>query len=239
MTVLMLNIAPDVAELLGSEDAILAAYRAAELGYRCTVCGDPGQLTEDESASVVLILHEGGAAATVLRLAHGWCSDSGIRVVDDDPTRVDLDAIRPGLAWLRPHPDDPRAVLLIAPRAHILRVTAGGETIDRLTAGLLGTGFALLTDLDAALPSLDGLAVRLGPGDRLTVLDHQEVSLWDGGVVLPPGWADAARTAGRVGVVLASGLNLHDPTRDHLADLATATGDGAVIGAAGHLLTDT
>ncbi len=144
----------------------------------------------------------------------------------------------PGKAWLRPHPDTPRAVLLLGPRLTAMRVTEGGETIDQLSAGLLGHGFGLLTNPDAPMRNVDGLTIRLGAGGRLVVRNGRDALLWDGALVLPPGWGDAARTAGRVGVVVAAGLNLYDPGRDHLFDLFAAIGDGAVVAGAGRLLTE-
>ncbi len=129
----------------------------------------------------------------------------------------------PGKAWLRPHPDTPRAVLLLGPRLTAMRVTEGGETIDQLSAGLLGHGFGLLTNPDAPMRNVDGLTIRLGAGGRLVVRNGRDALLWD---------------AGRVGVVVAAGLNLYDPGRDHLFDLFAAIGDGAVVAGAGRLLTE-
>ncbi len=233
---LMLNIAPDVARLLGSEDAILKVFHTAESGYCCPVCGDSGRLTEDESASVLLVLR-GPTATPVVRLAHGCCADSAV-LVSAEPLTTDTGMDVPGKAWLRPHPDTPRAVLLLGPRLTAMRVTEGGETIDQLSAGLLGHGFGLLTNPDAPMRDVDGLTIRLDRGGRLLVYDARDACLWDGALVLPPGWGDAARTAGRVGVVVAAGLNLYDPDRDHLYDLFAAIGDGAVVAGAGRLLTE-
>lgn len=238
MTTTQLLVAPEVADLLGSDDAVGKVVDAASLGYQCTTCGQPGRLTPDEPASVVVIVHGGHPAASVLRLAHARCSGSGIRTVGD-PMRVDLGEIWPGTAWLRPDPDDPAAVLLIGPRVAALRVTAGGEIRDGLSSALLGMGFALMTDLDTRLPDVDGLAVRLGPGGRVAVFDGEDMCLWDGSLTLPAGWAEAAGRAGRVGVVLASGLNLSDPGRDQVADLRAAIGAGAVVGATSEVLYDT
>jgi len=233
---LMLNIAPDVARLLGSEDAIGKVFHTAESGYCCPVCGDSGRLTEDESASVLLVLR-GPTATPVVRLAHGCCADSAV-LVSAEPLTTDTGMDVPGKAWLRPHPDTPRAVLLLGPRLTAVRVTEGGETIDQLSAGLLGHGFGLLTNPDAPMRDVDGLTIRLDRGGRLLVYDARDACLWDGALVLPPGWGDAARTAGRVGVVVAAGLNLYDPDRDHLYDLFAAIGDGAVVAGAGRLLTE-
>jgi hypothetical protein len=63
----ILNIAPDVAELLGITDGITAAFDIAELGYLCTACGQPGTLTETDTASVVVYLPDNGHGAP-------WCA---------------------------------------------------------------------------------------------------------------------------------------------------------------------
>ncbi|MEV6928718.1 hypothetical protein AB0M46_30090 [Dactylosporangium sp. NPDC051485] len=117
-------------------------------------------------------------------------------------------------------------------------MTDGGETINRITAGLLGVGFELLDGLDGPMPNVEGLAVRLGPGGRMAVLDGDDCPLWDGPLVLPPGWTEAATTTGRVGVVVVSGLNLLDVERDHLSDLHAATGRSAAVAATAQLLND-
>jgi hypothetical protein len=78
----------------------------------------------------------------------------------------------------------------------------------------------LLTDPHAPMSDVDGLAVRLGPTGRVAVVDGDDCPLWDGPLVLPPGWAGAATE---------SGLNLLDVERDHLADLFTAIGNGAAV----------
>ncbi|MEV6932739.1 hypothetical protein AB0M46_50745 [Dactylosporangium sp. NPDC051485] len=237
MRQLVLNIAPEVAELLGSEDAILAAFDAAELGFVCTACGQPGTLTATDRASVVAYLPDHGRGAPVVRYAHEHCQASELLTVDT-PVGDDPGSVWPAQAWLRPDDDDPAAVVLIGPRLAALRVTDGGETIDRITAGLLGVGFELLDGLDGPMPNVEGLAVRLGLGDRVSVVDGDDCPLWDGPLVLPPGWTEAATTTGRVGVVVASGLNLLDVERDHLADLHDATGRGAAVAATAQLLTD-
>lgn len=234
---LILNIAPEVAELLGSQDAILNVFDAAELGFRCTACGQPGKLTATDTASVVAYLPDGGQGAAIVRLAHEHCQASEV-ITTDAPTGDDPGSVWPAKAWLRPTGDEPRAAVLVGPRLAALRVTEGGETLNRLTAGLLGGGFGLLTDPDAPMPDVDGLAVRLGPGDRVAVVDGDDCPLWDGPLVLPPGWTDAATTTGRVGVVVASGLNLLDVERDHLADLFTAIGNGAAVAGTAQLLPD-
>src|SRR5213078_2530347 len=102
MTMLMLNIAPDVARVLGSEDAIGKVIHTAESGYRCAVCGDSGRLTSAESASVLLVLR-GPTGTPVVRLAHGCCADSGV-LVSAEPLPADTGSEVPGKAWLRPHP---------------------------------------------------------------------------------------------------------------------------------------
>ena len=234
MTALVMNIAPEVAEILGSEDVILAAFDTAEVGFLCTACGQPGKLTPTDRASVVVYRPERGNGAPIVRYAHEHCEASEV-IETDAPQLVDPGSVWPAKAWLRPH-GDPRAVVLVGPRMLALRLTDGGETINRITAELLGCGFDLLTDTDASMRPVDGLAVRLGPGDRVAVVDGDDCPLWDGPLSLPPGWQEAASTSGRVGVVVASGLNLLDVERDHLADLSTVMRDGAAVAASAELL---
>jgi hypothetical protein len=243
MTDLMLEIDPDVHDVLRTTDGFDKVVRMAERGYECCVCGTRGTLSDTEMACVLALVHDCGAEP-VVRLAHHSCSGSGILVVDD-PMRIDLGAIWPGNAWLRPQPDTPDAVVLIGPRTPAAR-PAGERVVDRLSATLLGVGFTLLTTPDESLPYVEGLAVRLDPDGYAAVLDHDDITVWEGALVLPPGWAGAACESGRVGVVLAAGLNLHEPDRDHLADLFTVIGDGFysvvgdtyAVGASAELLTD-
>jgi hypothetical protein len=232
----MLKIAPEVAELLGSEDAILKVFDTAASGYTCTECRRPGQLTTTATASVVAYLPHSGTGNLVVRLAHARCAESTVHITDI-PEGADPGAIWPAKAWLRPEPDDPRAVVFIGPRLLAMRVSDGGETIDRLLSELLAYGFGLLTDPDAAMPDLEGLTVTLGPGGRVAVFDKADSPLWDGSLDLPPGWTEAAAASGRVGVVVASGLNLRDDTRDHLGEMFTAIGDGRAVAATAELLT--
>ncbi len=101
---------------------------------------------------------------------------------------------------------------------------------------LLGGGFHLLTDPDAPIPDVDGVAVRLGPDDQVAVVDGDDWPLIDAPVVLPPGWIEAATASGRVAVIVASGLNLLDPERHHLGDLFTAIRKGNAVAATAELL---
>jgi hypothetical protein len=232
---LILNIAPDVADLLGSDDAITAAFDIAELGYLCTACGQPGKLTETDTASVVIYLPDNGHGAPLVRWAHEHCMASQV-VVTNAPTGTEPGSLWPAHALLRPHSEDPRAVILIGPRLAVLRKTAGGDTIEGTLSTLLGDGFHLLTDPDAAIPDVDGVAVRLGPDDRVAVVDGDGCPLIDAPMVLPPGWIEAATESGRVAVIVASGLNLLDPERHHLGDLFNAIRKGNAVAATAELL---
>lgn len=235
MCELILNIDPEVVELLGSEDAILDLFDAAELGFVCTACGQPGRLAPAEPASVVMYLPDGGTGTPLVRLAHERCSASAL-IETDTPTGDDPGSAWPAKAWLRPSVDDPAAVVLVGPRLLAKHITDGGEMIDAITSGLLGYGYGLLTDPDAPMPDVAGLAVRLGPADRVAVVDGDDCPLWDGPLTLPPGWTEAATRSGRVGVVVSSGLNLLDVDRDHLAALFTAISNGKAVAGRAELL---
>lgn len=231
----LLDIAPDVAALLGCEAAILRTFDTAEAGYICTVCGTPGRLTGTEPAAVVVLAFPDGPH--VVRLAHGDCSDSGIIAMTDDP-ELDPAVLFPALVWLRPTGTDPAPVLVIAPRVHGLRVAANGDTTDTLTANLLGDGFGLLTNPDAPMPDLDELTAYLAADRTLTLTDAGDDILWSGVIDPPHGWTDTARTTRQIGIMFVAGLVLDDPHRDHLADVRAAIGDGRAVAATVHLDTD-
>lgn len=232
----MLDIAPAVASLLGSEAAIIRVFDTAQAGYVCTVCGDPARLTDTDPAAVLVLAYPDGPH--VVRLAHRACSDSGIIAMTDDP-EANPAVLFPAVAWLRPADTDPAPVLVIAPRVYGMRVAANGDTTDTLTANLLGYGFDLLTHPDAPMTDLDAVTGYLGGDGTLTLIDAGDDVLWSGVLEPPEGWTDAARAAGRVGVVFAAGLVLDDPGRDRLADLFTAIGDGRAVAASVELITHT
>jgi hypothetical protein len=235
MSPLILNIAPDVAELLGSHDAMATAFDIAQQGYLCTSCGNPGTLTSTAAASLVVYLPDNAHGAPLVRWAHEHCMASQV-LVTDAPTGTEPGSLWPAQALLRPSPDDPRAVILIGPRLAVLRKTAGGDTIDGTLSTLLGGGFHLLTDPDAPIPDVDGVAVRLGPDDRVAVVDGDDCPLIDCPLILPPGWTEAATASGRVAVIVASGLNLLDPERQHLGELFNAIRKGAAVAGTAQLL---
>jgi hypothetical protein len=223
----LLDIAPDVAALLGSEAAMIRMFDTAEAGYVCTVCNTAARLTDTDPAAVVVLAFPDGPH--VVRLAHGACSGSGIIAMTDDPD-TNPAVLFPAVAWLRPADTDPAPVLVIAPRVYGLRVAANGDTTDTLTANLLGYGFGLPTTPEASM--------YLGADGTLTLTDAGDDVLWSGVIDPPYNWADTARTTGRIGVLFAAGLVLDDPHRDRLADLFAAIGDGRAVAARVQLDSD-
>ncbi len=229
----LLTVAPEVVDLFGGPDATRTLLAEMFGGYRCTVCGNPGTLDTDAPAAVVVVIHDGGTGPLAVRLAHPGCSDSGIVTVTEPPTPNGSFTI-PAMAWLRPGYADPPAVVVVGPRVTARHVTAGGDMVDRLLSSLLAEGFTLLTDPLTPLAELPGgpLRVEYGPGQQIKVTDGHGGYLYDGQLPVPDGWAETIQTTGRLGVVVASGLDLFDPARDHLADLFTAIYEGMAVGAA-------
>jgi hypothetical protein len=236
MSIEILNLTAEVALLLGTDAALLDVFDEGAVGYCCTVCGRPADLADEQPTSVVLLVDRGGTTRSLVRLAHAWCAEPGVRVMHD-PTVVDIPANWPAVAWLRPSPADPGAVLLLGPRMGTLGGTAPAVA-DRLTAAWRERGFTSLHDPHAPISDLDGLTVHLGTGGAVSVWHRHGRALWDGTIVPPLGWADAARRNGRVGVVVAAGLRLDFRDRDHLADLHHATRDGYAVAGTAHLLPD-
>lgn len=230
-----LLVAPEVARVIGSEQAMINAARAASVGYRCPVCGGLGALVDGRPASLIIVLSYRAATTPVVRVAHESCCDSGIYLLND-PVNAEAHDFWPGMAWLRHDRAQPRAVLVISPVTAPVRVTASGETVNELTCALLERGFALLLTPDGPMPCHHGLRVRLGRG-RVRLSGVYGEALWDDAVSLPDAWERAARDAGQVGVAVAAGLRLCDESRDHVADLSTVIGDGTVAAATAQLVT--
>jgi len=184
-----LTIAPEVANLLGSEQAIVRVFDTAQAGYICTVCAQPGKLAADAPAVVLVLAYSDGP--NVVRLAHHGCSDSGIIPMTGQPD-INPAIVFPAVGWLRPADGDPAPVLVIGPRAHAYTVTAGGDTTDRLTAGLLAYGFGLLTHPEAPMPQLDAVTAYLSADGTLTLIDAGDDVLWSGVLDLPDGWTEHA-----------------------------------------------
>lgn len=230
-----LLVAPEVARVLGSKQAMINAAKAASVGYRCAVCGGVGALVNGRSASLIIFLPKWATTGPLLRVAHESCRDSGIYPLNE-PVNVEPYDFWPGMAWLRQDYAQPQAVLVISPVTAPVRMTALGETVNDLTRVLLERGFGLLTTPDGLMPCHHGLNARLGCG-RVTLSGVHGDALWDDALSLPDGWERAARDAAQVGVVVVAGLALSDDSRDHVADLCAMVGDGTVAAAAAQLVT--
>lgn len=238
------RIAAQVAELLGP--ALVAELTASLTGhrptaYRCTTCGEPGTATPTSPAAVVVRTDPAPRGPTVVRYAHAWCSASRIVATDTYTTAPDAAAVRlPARAWLRPGAD-PAAVLLVGPRVQPIYTTDGGELKNRLLADLLGRGFALLTHPDQTLTEVAGLSALLGPRGRVIVTDPAGETFYDGTTNTPTRteWSRHVQASGRLGLVVAVGMDLHDPGRDHETDLRHAIGSGRAVAATipTHILT--
>jgi hypothetical protein len=230
------RISARVAELLGPAlvaDLTTSLTDGRPGAYRCTTCGEPGTATPASPAAVLVLTDPTGRGPAVVRYAHAGCSASRVVATDTYTAAPDAAALLlPARAWLRPGAD-PAAVLLVGPRVRPVRTTDGGELQDRLLAGLLGRGFTLLTDPDQTLPAVSGLSALLGPRGRVVVTDPAGDTFYDGTLNTPAGseWNRHARDAGRLGVVVAAGMDLHDPGRDHEADLHHAIGTGRAVAA--------
>ena len=155
--------------------------------------------------------------------------------VPSGPVRggVVIDAVT---AWASPG-------LVTTPAAAVAYVTAtfavtvetsdprpGAEPVDALTAALLGCGFALLTDtaqhpaLQAA-PALPDWSAVLDPPPRIRI-DAPDGLFYDGdlGTAVPDRWHAITQARGRVTVLVASQLNLHQPDRTQQTEYALRDG---------------
>ncbi len=232
----LLRICADVYLFIDREDKA-PLFDAACAGYDCPICGQPGRLTEDEPASVLVDIDSDDLARRVIRIAHAACSPSRVRLVDDLDTGRETIPPWPAVTLLRPGGTDPAAVVLLSPDIVLPRweETLNGERIDLHTAELLEQGYTLLLHLETPLPAVDGLHVDLGPGNRLTATNPGGDQLWTGTVAQPVDWVRVAVTTTKVGIVVVFGLALHNPHRDHHADLLLAIRDGAAAGATASL----
>lgn len=227
----LFSVAPEIVDLLGGTHETRRLLDGVG-DYRCAVCGMPGQPSPTAPAAVLALVNgKDNDATRLVRLAHPDCTASRIFTMDELPLTGEM--ITPAVAWLRPEPAEPAAMLVVAPRIRVQRVTPSGETVDGLIANLLDYGFTLLTDPATPLPDHGELRVEFGPGGWLRVADHHdEGCLFDGHVAEPPGWAKTIRTSRRLGVVVASGLDLDEIGRDRLADLFTTIYHAEAVGAA-------
>jgi hypothetical protein len=227
------RISGPVADLLGPALVADLTSGAQPAAYRCTTCGEPGTATPAAPAAVLVLTDPARRGPAVVRYAHAHCSASGLVTTDTYTAAPDAVALLlPARAWLRPGAD-PAAVLLVGPRVRPVRTTDGGDLQDRLLADLLGRGFALLTAPDQTLPDVGGLSALLGPRGRIVVTDPAGDTFYDGTTNTPTGaeWARTARADRRLGLVVAAGLDLHDPGRDHETDLRHAIAAGRAVAA--------
>lgn len=113
----------------------------------------------------------------------------------------------------------------------------GAEPVDALTAALLGHGFTLLTDtahhpaLQAA-STLPGWSATLDPAARIRITAPDGL-FYDGdlGPAIPDHWHAAAQARGRLTVLVATQLDLHQP--DRTQQTQRALHDGRLL--AGHI----
>lgn len=226
-----LEIVPLVVDMLGGEHAARAATTHLALDYRCYECHRPGHADAHMPASVLLLVVPEGRR--VLRLAHPACSDSGVRFADC-LTTTDLSTIWPARAMFRPQAS-PAATILISLYLGPVILARNGDMVDLATANLLADGFWLLTDPDTDVPELPGLTVRLGPGEHVTVRGDGGLIVYDQSLPVPPGWVETVTTAGRVAVIVTTGMDLYNPGWDHDVDLRAAIRVGFAVGATARL----
>ncbi len=223
-------VAPEIVDLFGGEGGTSTLLSELFTAYDCVVCDKTVQLDTDHPATVVVIIHDGGAGPLWIRLAHPACSPSRVAIVPHAPDATGYMRV-PAMAWLRE--GNPAAVLVIAPRVRARRLAGGNDLLDMLISGLLASGFALLTSPDMPLPVLAGrLLVKFGPGQRIRVVDEAGNAFYDGSVPVLDGWAELAELTGLLGIVVVAGIDLEDTDRDRLAALFAAIRDGIAVGAA-------
>lgn len=227
-------VAPEVVDLFGGDSPTRTLLAELYGTYTCAVCGHHGRLDTDTPATVVVTIYDSGTGPMVVRLAHPACSKSGVVLVLHAPAPTGTMSV-PAMAWMRI--GDPPSVVVIAPRVHAARIVgtaaADADLLDVLLSGLLRSGFRLLTAPDTPLPALPGrLHVELTSGQRIRIADQAGNTLYEGTLPVPDGWAELVQVTGLIGVVVVRGLDLHDPDRDHLADLYAAIRTGAAVGAA-------
>lgn len=156
--------------------------------------------------------------------AHPGCSRS--RIIADAASAAPAVGMS-GATWLRRCDVDPAPVLLLGSQVRILQITPGGDPRDLLLANLLSSGFTLLTSPYQAMPTVADF--RFHQGWRRVVIDDSDgLVLYAGSPAPSRAWLAAARRGGRIGVVLAAGIDFR-PGGDHSADVARATRSGRVV----------
>ena len=149
-----------------------------------------------------------------------------------------------GTAWASPglvSTPDAAAVAYVTVTFAVTVATSdprpGAEPVDAITAALLGQGFRLLTDtaqhpaLQAA-PALSGWSAALIPAPRIRITAPDGL-FYDGdlGPAIPDHWHAATRARGRLTVLVATQLDLHQP--DRTQQTQRALHDGRLL--AGHI----
>jgi hypothetical protein len=224
-----LIIAPDVIRELGGQAAAHAMFADSEGPFHCAVCGYPGEFGKDRPASVVVVVvGDGGQQVREVKLAHPHCSPSKIRMVRAVPGTNRFSAL-PGAAWLRPADTDPAAVLVIGRNAPESSGDANARLVAPFISRLVDHGFAMLSDPDTPLPHVHGLTAWHTPG-RLAIYDRYGESVWDGRLPSSHAWTYAAVRSRRLGVVVASGVQLAGT--DQARSLYGAITGGRAAGAA-------
>ena len=227
-------VAPDVIWALGGSRAVDKLLADAPGSYDCPICGQPGHLGGDGATVMVAVIYHSGAGRRTACLAHADCCGSSVLMVDRRPT-VGLGGGKvPAVSWVRPPGAHPAAVLACLPMVRAVWLTPVGDTVDRLTAGLLELGFTLMTYPRAPLPAVAALVARYADG-VLHIRGYPEEPIFRIDVdVTQPWWATATRT-GEVGLVVAT--RVRAPDRDNCAaQLIEAVSAGAVVGARIRLL---
>ena len=229
-------VAPPVRELLTAED-LDTLMRSAATGYRCLTCGEDDELAAGPVSVVVRLAAMPGAGpdgpqAAHVRLAHERCSPS--RVIQDPGTyQVPGEARMTARAAILPHPRGRRALLITEALVQMSAVTAGGDWVDPIIAGLLGQGLHLLAGVGERPAAAPGWSVRLPSTGEPEVLDPTGELFYGGELYQPPEWRRLVAKRGTVelitGVVGIAPASM-DPA-EGIRVLADAARRGRLIGA--------
>jgi len=221
--------ASEVLRELGGHAAADAMFADVSGPFRCIVCGGLGRVGSENPASVVVtVVRDGGDQSRDVQLAHASCSESKIRVVRPIMSTSRYAAL-PGAAWLRPADTDPAAVLVIARHMPELTLADDPNSTGTFLSRLIDHGFAMLGDPDTPLPHVAGLTAWHTAG-RLAIHDRYGEVIWDGRLPSSHAWTYAALRARRLGVVVATGVQLTEPGQAR--GLYTAITSGRAAGAA-------
>ena len=222
------TVAPDVVEFFGGESATHSLLVEKYCQAPCGVCGRPVRFDTDTPANVVVSIHDQGMGPIEIDLAHPHCSSSGVQPVPTAPARTGH-LLVPAMTWLR-H-GDPAAVLVIAPRWPVRTAFGERDLADGFVTGLPAAGLTRLTAPHDPLDVIPGwVHVTYTSGHRITVSTGKGRTLYDGALPVLDGWAELIQVTEVLGVVVAAGLDLHDPDRHPIDDLHAAIARGDVSG---------